>query len=63
MPDGLLLAAAVRPRDAGDPDAQLGAEARGGAVGQRRGDLGRDRAVRSISAAGTSANSTFAALE
>ena len=44
--DRLLLGPAARARDAGDPDADVRAEALQRAVGERRRDLQRDRAVR-----------------
>ena len=46
QPDRLLRRAATGPRDAGDADADRGAEALPRAVGQRLCDLDRDGAVR-----------------
>ena len=42
--DRLLLGSAAGPGDAGDADAEVGAEALDRAAGHRLGDLGRDRA-------------------
>ena len=64
VPDGLVLGAAARAGDAGDADADVGAQRRARAVGQRLGDLDRHRAdARRSAPASTPASAVFASLE